>query len=188
MLSFNFLEASFWGGAQTSTRTRKKNSLGLPPPLLHNRVSISLHCVPSGAQTSRILFHVGRCVCRSEISSWKPKMPGPMRAALPAAFQTWKEALTWWADLALVAYCPLQKGSIILSRMRRLPWAGFTKVTFDSSLLFPNSGESMPFSYGTFWNLEDTGAVERQREEWIVFNALWISGNKSLFQSRMSVY
>lgn len=98
-------------------------------------------------------------------------MPGLLRATLPQAFQTWKEALTPGADLALVAYCPLQKKRIILSCMLQLPLADFTKVTFGSALLCPNSGESMPFSYGCFWNLEDTGAVETQREEWIVFKS-----------------
>lgn len=65
-------------------------------------------------------------------------MPGLLRATLPPAFQTWKEAL------ASVAHCPLQKENIIiLSRMRQLPLADFTKVTFSSSLLFPNYGESI---------------------------------------------
>lgn len=60
-----------------------------------------------GAQISRILFHVWRSVCHSEIHSWKLKMPELLGAVLPYMFQAWNrlcEEIQDWPGLHTVLF------------------------------------------------------------------------------------
>ena len=136
--------------------------LAKPPSYQFALCTLGYKAVCNCAQTSRILFHVWRCVCHSEISSWKPKMPGLLRAAQPPALKTWKEILSTWADLALVAYCPLQKENKIFRYPLQASFGCLHQSTFlYSPLSFPNSGKSLPFSCECFWKFGHTGVVEK---------------------------
>jgi hypothetical protein len=96
---------------------RKRNRWGL----LHPSCITTLVSV---CTVSRILFHVWRCVCCSEISCWKPKLLGLLRSSL----QDLKgnlECTAWpWLHTALF------RGKITFSCVCCMqPLAFFTKAT-----------------------------------------------------------
>ena len=168
MLGYCLVIEADWVGADKFKDMEKELTgsssihLAKPPSYQFALCTLGYKAVCNCAQTSRILFHVWRCVCRSEISSWKPKMPGLLRAAQPPALKTWKEILSTWADLALVAYCPLQKENKIFWYPLQASFGCLHQSAFlYSPLSFPNSGKSLPFSCGCSGKLGHIGVVEK---------------------------
>lgn len=99
-------------------------------------------------------------------------MPGiPRTTCFHPAFKTWKETLSLsrsWLHTTLF------RRKLSFSRVCcRLAFAVLTKATFNSSLLFTNSGKPIPFSYGCSWkNLHTLEQLKIQRkEEWIILSS-----------------